>query len=147
MDLTETLAASRAAEAFKGDVLAFAAGAAVGRIHLNRRNPPIKVMRLLTQLLREEPELAIEKVRVDARSGCSDFTGVIEVEADGKVRRFGFSWCCRWRAEQEGWTDWLGFPDQIRAAREFGWRCFDIWQELDSGAEPASDGSPQLSVA
>ena len=43
---------------------------------------------------------------------------------------YEFVWDCRWRAEQEGWTDCFGFPDQIRAAREYDWRCFERWEPV-----------------
>jgi hypothetical protein len=134
MDLTPFLDASRATEAFRRDVLAYCAGDAVERIESRRYTPPVKMMRLMAQLLHAEPELAIERISVDAWSGCSDFTGTIRVECQGETRRFEFTWCCRWRAEQEGWTDCFGFPDQIRAAREFGWQCFGRWAALDDEA-------------
>ena len=41
----------------------------------------------------------------------------------------------RWRAEQQGWVDAFGFPDQIRAADEFGWNCFHRWQLHQSAAQ------------
>jgi hypothetical protein len=44
--------------------------------------------------------------------------------------RFAFTWCCAWRAEQEGWRDCFGFWDQARAAREFGYRCFSRWEAM-----------------
>ena len=66
--------------------------------------------------------------QVDARSGCSDFVGTAVVEGGGESRVIRFAWDCRWRAEQEGWVDAFGFPDQIRAADEFGWNCFHRWQ-------------------
>ena len=52
-----------------------------------------------------------------------------EMEGERQVR---FHWDCKWRAQQEGWVDYFGFPDQIRAAREFGWRCFERWEPLPS---------------
>lgn len=134
MDLTEFLAASRAHEAFKADVLALATGVHAGRIRIVRPNPTVKVMRLLAKLLHEERELAIARVTIDAWSGCSDFTGTVTVECEDEVRSYEFSWCCRWRARQEGWTDYFGFPDQIRAAHEFGWQCFERWGEVEREA-------------
>ena len=91
--------------------------------------PAVKVERVLTQLLSELPDARIERIEIDARSGCSDFGGALTVHADGAVRVFDFVWDCRWRASEEGWRDHWGEPDQIRAAREFGWRCFAIWSE------------------
>ena len=40
-----------------------------------------------------------------------------------------FHWDCKWRAQQQGWVDYFGFPDQTRAAREFGFDCFRSWVE------------------
>lgn len=94
-----------------------------------RGMPAVKVERVLTQLLSELPTLPIERIEIDARSGCSDFGGHLTVYAEDTVRVFDFVWDCRWRAAEEGWTDHWGEPDQIRAAREFGWRCFAVWSE------------------
>lgn len=110
-----------------------------------RGMPAIKVERVLTQLLAELPHVRIERVEIDARSGCSDFGGNLTVHADGATRVFDFVWDCRWRAAQEGWTDHWGEPDQMRAAREFGWRCFAVWSEriatpIDSQRELAPNG-------
>jgi hypothetical protein len=97
-----------------------------------RGMPAVKVERVLTQLLSELPDARIERIEIDARSGCSDFGGHLTVYADGTTRVFDFVWDCRWRASEEGWRDHWGEPDQIRAAREFGWRCFSIWSERPS---------------
>jgi hypothetical protein len=150
MDLTPLLAVSRASDAFKADVRRFAAHGASERVRTARYSPPVKVMRVLAQLLHAHPDLSVERVAIDARSGCADFTGVVHVEAGGCVRRFEFSWDCRWRAEQQGYSDFFGFPDQIRAAQEFGWRCFRLWTERRDprGAVAAHDElDGQLSVA
>ena len=124
------LDASSATPDFKADVAAFSMGQPAPRIGVLGYAPRVKVERVLTQLLHAEPDLAIESVQVEGLSGCSDFTGVAEVVAAGETHRFAFTWCCRWRAEQEGWTDYFGFPDQIRAAREFGWDCFQQWEVI-----------------
>jgi hypothetical protein len=87
----------------------------------------VKVLRVLAQLFETAPELEVERVHVDAASGCADFRGVLTVEARSGTRAFDFVWDCHWRAVQEGWTDAFGLPDQIRAAREFGHRCFERW--------------------
>jgi hypothetical protein len=50
-----------------------------------------------------------------------------------KPRTFAFVWDCAWRAAQEGWVDKRGNPDQVRAAREFGWQCFSVWNDLSVG--------------
>lgn len=97
-----------------------------------RGMPAVKVERVLTQLLTELPDARIERIEIDARSGCSDFSGHLAVHVGDTVRVFDFVWDCRWRAAEEGWTDHWGEPDQIRAAREFGWRCFSVWSERQS---------------
>lgn len=92
-------------------------------------SPPVKVERTLTSILERFPDLPIERVEIDATSGCEYFRGTAVVYAGGEERRIRFHWDCRWRAEQEGWQDYFGFPDQARAAREFGHDCFRSWEE------------------
>lgn len=130
---------SSATPEFKRDVLQFAQQGQASRVATARPLPPAKVRRLLLQLLSNETHLPIERVHIHARSGCSDFVGTVEVYCADGLRRFEFTWCCRWRAEQEGWTDYFGFPDQIRAAEEFDWRCFREWREMS--ATPAAGRS------
>ncbi|MBC7791280.1 MAG: hypothetical protein H7Z74_15140 [Anaerolineae bacterium] len=144
MELVSLLSASLATNAFKADVRAFATQAPAGRIKLTRYAPPVKILRLIAQILDSEPSLAVEEISVDARSGCSDFTGVVDVHTAEDVHRFAFTWCCRWRAEQEGWKDYFGFPDQMRAAREYDFRCFSEWKAVRE-AQPSPQH--QLSVA
>ncbi|HET7457556.1 MAG TPA: hypothetical protein VFJ74_07865 [Gemmatimonadaceae bacterium] len=132
--LQELLASSHATPEFKADVLAYASYQDAPRITTARHAPRIKVLRLVAQLLSAEPSLPVERVRVEGLSGCADFRGTATVEAGGETRTFEFVWDCHWRAVQEGWTDAFGLPDQIRAAREFGWRCFERWAERDAGA-------------
>jgi hypothetical protein len=125
---TQILARSCATARFKADVAAFAARAEAPSITLVRAVPRIKVIRLINQLLHAHPEWAVDHLRIDGRSGCSDFVGTVTVEGGGDARLIEFAWDCRWRAEQQGWVDAYGFPDQIRAADEFGWNCFHRWQ-------------------
>ena len=129
---TQILTRSCATDRFKADVIAFASRADAASITLVRMVPRIKVIRLINQLLHAHPEWAVERLHVDARSGCSDFVGTVVVEGGGQARRIEFAWDCRWRAEQQGWKDAFGFPDQIRAADEFGWNCFHHWQPSQS---------------
>lgn len=124
------LARSKATEAFKQDMLRFSAGEAPSGIEVLGYAPRVKVERVLLQLLNAEPELQIRSVKVRGTSGCSDFAGEVSADTPTGRRTFAFSWCCRWRAEAEGWKDYFGFPDQIRAAREFGWDCFQRWAEV-----------------
>ena len=132
MELASLLSASLATTAFKSDVHAFATHSPVARIKLARHAPPVKILRLIAQILDSQPDLAVEEISVDARSGCSDFSGVVDVYTAEAVHRFEFTWCCRWRAEQEGWKDYFGFPDQIRAAREYDFRCFAEWKSVEA---------------
>jgi hypothetical protein len=75
------------------------------------------------KLIESYPELPLESLAVDGLSGCSDFRGSATAEPGGL--RFDFAWDCKWRAEQEGWLDAYGDPDQIRAARTFDYQCFE----------------------
>ena len=127
-ELEQLLAASRAAESFKCAVRSYHADKMSDRIAVAGYAPPIKVKRLLKHVLHAEPELPIERVTLRARSGCSDFVGIIDVETAHGRRSFEFVWDCRWRAMEEGWNDYFGFPDQIRAAQEFDWQCFKHWK-------------------
>lgn len=128
-ELHPLLDASRVTPAFRSDVETFARTGVAGRIVAPRHNPPVKVLRVLAQLLHAEPDLAVDRVEVDGRAGCSDYWGSLRATtADGEVRRFEFKWCCAWRAQQEGWIDGWGLVDQMRAAHEFGWDCFERWE-------------------
>ena len=130
VQLEQVLATSNAAENFKRAVRSFCETGAADPIQVEGFAPRIKVRRVLTQVLASEPELAIERIALRARSGCSDFVGTVQVHTASETRVFEFVWDCRWRAEQEGWTDCFGFPDQIRAAREYDWRCFLRWEPV-----------------
>jgi len=127
-DLLPFLDAAAARPEFKSDVLTFVRGGPSPRIEVDGYAPRVKVERLLTQLLHAHPELEVERVRVSGQSGCSDFSGVLTVFASDSEHRIAFTWCCAWRAEQEGWRDCFGFWDQARAAREFGFRCYSRWE-------------------
>ena len=132
-ELETLLARSRADERFKADVrLLFTRGEAP-RIRIDSYIPRVKVERLLKQMLANEPDLPVDGVSVSGASGCSDFVGTLEARTRSATHVFDFGWCCRWRAQQEGWTDYFGFPDQIRAAQEFDWRCFHTWRKRDEG--------------
>lgn len=125
--LPDLMSRSRASEAFKADVRAFAAHEPATRVTVVRHVPRVKVLRVLAQLFETAPELEVERAHVDAASGCADFRGTLTVETADATLAFDFVWDCHWRAVQEGWTDPFGLPDQIRAAREFGHRCFERW--------------------
>lgn len=129
-DLAPYLDAAAAHPDFKVDVLSFLQGGTSERIVLDGHAPRVKVERVLMQLFSAHPDLQVERIALRARSGCSDFTGELVAVTDGVEHRFRFTWCCAWRAEQEGWRDCFGFWDQQRAAREYGWDCFRIWEQV-----------------
>jgi hypothetical protein len=135
-DLEQILAQSRAAEAFKNAVRAYSSHDRTEHIRVEGFAPPVKVGRLLAQVLFAESHLPIDRISLRGRSGCSDFSGTVQIHAGDETRVYEFVWDCRWRAEQEGWTDCFGFPDQIRAAREYDWRCFERWESVQS-SQPA----------
>jgi hypothetical protein len=128
-DVAGALANSRAAEQFKADVLQYFTTGSAERIGVRGNPPRVKVMRLLRHVLASHADLDIERISLEGQSGCSDFVGTAQLTTTGGTLDFEFVWCCRWRAEEQGWTDFLGFPDQIRAAREFDWNCFRVWRE------------------
>jgi hypothetical protein len=123
---------SRATMAFKNALTGFEAGQRTDRVKVESYVPAVKVRRLLTQLLTTEPSLEIEHVVIRGQSGCSDFVGSVDVATPSGSHRFDFVWCCRWRAENEGYVDYFGFPDQMRAAQEFDWQCFQRWERASS---------------
>ena len=124
----ELLAASAATAEFRKELLTFStAQRASSRIQFGPGNPPVKVLRAICGLLENQPTLAVDRVQVDAASGCSDYRGTMTVNGTDK---FQFVWDCRWRAEQEGFKDYFGDPDQIRAARTFGYRCFEVFKPV-----------------
>jgi hypothetical protein len=140
--LQDILSRSAATDEFKADVAANASFQDAPRITTARHAPRIKVLRVVAQLLAVEPELPVDGVRVEALSGCADFRGTATVNAAGHTRTFDFVWDCHWRAVHEGWVDAFGLPDQIRAAREFGWQCFERWAERGApAAGAAADGA------
>jgi hypothetical protein len=129
-ELEQLLAKSRAAETFKNAVRSYCATGGADPIRVEGFAPSVKVKRLLTHVLSAEPQLPIERISLRGRSGCSDFVGTVQLHTESETRVYEFVWDCRWRAEQEGWTDCFGYPDQIRAAREYDWRCFVRWEPV-----------------
>jgi len=132
IELEQILSESQAAETFKRSVRIYCANGGAEHIRIEGSAPRIKVKRLLAHILTAEPHLPIENISLRAKSGCSDFIGTVQVHTTSETLVYDFVWDCRWRAEQEGWTDCFGFPDQIRAAREYDWRCFERWEPVHS---------------
>ena len=137
MPIEHLLAGSRATDEFKADVIRFLEGQRSERLTLVRHAPRIKVLRVVCQLLFAEPALKVQAVTIDAWSGCSDFRGTVVVRTPEGEHTFSFRWDCSWRAEEQGWYDAFQLPDQIRAANEFGWQCFQRWESV----EPALSAS------
>lgn len=131
-ELEQILSKSQAADAFKKAVRSYCASGGAEHIRVEGFAPMIKVKRLLAHMLTAEPHLEIERISLRARSGCSDFIGTVQVHTTDKTHSYEFIWDCRWRAEQQGWKDCFGFPDQIRAAREYDWRCFERWESVSA---------------
>ena len=131
-ELDKIIAESKAAEPFKDAVRSYWDGTLGERIRVDGFAPPVKVQRLLTHILAAEADLPIEHITLRGRSGCSDFVGTVQIRTTSETHVYNFVWDCRWRAEQEGWTDCFGFPDQIRAAREYDWQCFERWERADA---------------
>lgn len=129
MILTELLARSRAPSAFRTSVSEFLYdGQPNERIAFDRYSPPVKVARTLTKLLVEHPDLEIDRVEIDGASGCEFYRGTLRIHTAEAVQAVRFHWDCRWRALEVGWTDYFGLPDQARAAREFDYDCFRVWE-------------------
>lgn len=129
MMLAELLERSRASAEFRSAITAFLSDRRPNDgVTFDRFSPPVKVERTLTKMLEEHPELEIERVEIDGASGCEYYRGDLRIHTARGVRNVRFHWDCKWRAAEEGWTDYFGFPDQIRAAREFGHDCFRTWQ-------------------
>lgn len=128
----EFLQRSRASKAFQEAIAAFARdGRSNERVRFDAYSPPVKVARTLTKMLEQHPDLEIERVEIDAASGCEFYRGELQIHAADGKRRIEFYWDCKWKAAQAGWNDYFGFPDQIRAAREFGYDCFREWEVED----------------
>lgn len=126
------LQSSSATAEFKADVSSYLSGERPERVKVEAYVPQVKVRRLLTQLLNTEPALEIEHVVIRGSAGCSDFVGSLDVHTTAGPQVFDFVWDCRWRAQSEGWTDFFGFPDQVRAAQEYDWQCFKHWERRAS---------------
>jgi hypothetical protein len=130
ISLDSCLAASASTPAFQADVRAYGDFREAPRIVVVRAAPRVKVLRVIAQLVAAHPELAVDRVRIEGVSGCADYRGTVTAEViDATPRAFTFVWDCAWRATREGWVDSRGAPDQVRAAREFGWQCFSAWEE------------------
>lgn len=130
MPLSDFLQRSEATPAFQAAVASFLrTGQPNERVGFDHYSPPVKVERALTKALETYPDLPIESFEIEGTSGCEYYRGELVLRTRGEEVRVRFNWDCKWRALQEGWTDYFGFPDQIRAARQFGYDCFKVWTE------------------
>ena len=130
MTISDLLDRSAATASFREALTQFLRdGRSSERIAFGPGCPSIKVERAVTKVLVEYPGLPIESIEVRGASGCEYFRGVLELHTPVEVRRGSFHWGCKWKAEQHGWRYYFGFPDQARAAREYGHDCFRTWKE------------------
>jgi hypothetical protein len=140
MTLRDLLARSSVAPSFRDAVEGFLRdGRPRDDLSFAFHAPPVKVERTLTQLLVSHPDVPVARVEIEAASGCEFYRGVLRVfTVEGATRTVRFYWDCKWRAVEQGWSDYFGFPDQSRAAREFGHDCFRVW-ELEPSPELLAD--------
>jgi hypothetical protein len=128
--LEDLLEQCEVTEDFSRDLLSFRdSHRPTPRISFPAGNPPVKVLRAVMGLLEKRPGLAIDSVEVQGFSGCSDFRG--ELSVNGGEAKYRFVWDCAWKANQMGWTDFMGYPDQQKAARTFGHQCFQQFEEMN----------------
>lgn len=138
MKLIEYLQSSAATAEFVVGIRDFlASGRPNDRVEFSPGSPPVKIERTLTQLFKSFPSVPIERVKISGRSGCEYFRGELTVIAADEEQTVTFVWDCRWKADQLGWIDYFGLPDQIRAARELGYDCFREW-DVRSSEAPAT---------
>ncbi len=123
--VAELLDASKATDAFKTAVRMLEQNKMDGQITFT--GPPVKALRVICKLLETYPDRVIDRVSIKGRSGCSNYTGQAVVSPGDDV--IAFDWDCAWRAGECGWTDFWGNPDQMRAAREYGYQCFRRFEE------------------
>ena len=127
--IEDLLERSKATADFKEAVRSFIERDDSDLIEYNAGGPKVKVERVITKLLEEYQDLPIERVVIDGSSGCEYYKGKLVFYAP-KERVVSFYWDCSWRAIEAGYEDYYGFPDQARAAREFGYQCFREFREI-----------------
>lgn len=124
------LARSSADESFKAAINQFCSDKRSDLIQYPAGSPRIKILRVLMKLLEEFPNEPITDVHIEAKSTCSTYAGYVEFGPNrSKVR---FKWDCLWKAKQEGLVTWYGEPDQTKAAKTFGYQCFEEFQQITS---------------
>jgi hypothetical protein len=129
--LDKALSTSAATPEFKEAVVAYTEGkTATALIQSNAGAPPVKVLRVITQLLTQYPGARIEAVQIEGASGCSDFRGTLTMRG-GPAPTIRFVWDCAWKADQLGYKTFWGEPDQQKAAAEFGFDCFEVFEPVN----------------
>lgn len=131
MDIQNFLKNSKATKEFKAAVTNFFEGGKTDLIRYNRTAPRIKVERTLTKIIEEFGEFQISKVEIDGNSGCEYFRGTAKICAE-EEQTIDFEWNCIWKAEEQGYKNLFGMPDQVRAAKEFGYDCFKKFKVLEN---------------
>lgn len=127
-DVETLLAASQATPEFAEALRAFARSKTpTPLIKTNAGVPPVKAVRAISMALESWPQEPIRSVEIEAQSGCSDFSGRLVIHG-ATTRTVRFVWDCAWKAQQQGWKTMFGDWDQQRAAQEFGYRCFQVWE-------------------
>lgn len=87
--------------------------------------PAVKVLRTIQQLLDQFSDWQVSSIRLAGQSGCSNFNGELLVTFEnGETKRVDFIWDCAWKAQEVGYKNFWGDPDQQKAAQEFGYQCF-----------------------
>ncbi|PKO15596.1 hypothetical protein CVU37_12245 [candidate division BRC1 bacterium HGW-BRC1-1] len=127
-DLEILIDQSSATVEFKEAVRGLEKGTTSPLIKTNKSAPHVKVMRVIAKLLEAEPELQISEIELRGASSCSGFRGDLKINGGEVV--IDFNWDCAWRAEQEGWRDAFGYVDQGKAARQFGYQCFEKFDRV-----------------
>lgn len=128
--LEELIQASSATSDFKAAIRTFFAGLDSELIRYSAGAPRVKVLRVLMKLFETFPEEEISDARIEGVSSCSAFEGRLWFGPNGT--EVVFNWDCHWKARQENMNAWYGAPDQTRAAKEFGYQCFETFERVDS---------------
>ena len=120
---------SEASDAFKNAVQDFADGKESQLIKYSLGSPKVKVQRVLMKLLEVYPDEQITEVNIHGSSSCSGYVGTLNFGPN--KTKISFNWDCEWRAKQEGFITWYGAPDQIKAASQFGYQCFEKFEVVE----------------
>lgn len=126
--LDEILAASAATEDFKDAMRGLSAGTPHTAIEFNEASPPIKVLRFAMKLLDMNPEIEFSSLQIEGESSCAGYVGTATAQPGDMT--IEFDWDCAWKADECGWKDAFGDPNQLRAAQTFGYQCFKTFSAV-----------------